>query len=101
MVGSANWSELFTGHDFFHKYKFYLQVVASSGSADLQLKWSGTVESKVRQLIMKLEQVPTLMCAHPYIKGFDQKSICYNDSEVRLVRSMPKWSLAFTRSPTL
>lgn len=85
MVGSANWSELFTGHDFFHKYKYYLQVVASSGSADLQLKWSGTVESKVRQLIMKLEQVPTLMCAHPYIKGFDQKSICYNDSEVRLV----------------
>lgn len=85
MVGSAEWSELFAGHDFFHKYKYYLQVVASSGSADLQLKWSGTVESRVRQLIMKLEQVPTLMCAHPYTKGFDQKSLCYNDTEVRLV----------------
>jgi poly(A) polymerase len=85
IVGTSTWKDLFRKHDFFYKYKFYLQVIASSGSADLQLKWSGTVESKVRQLIMKLELVPTMMCAHPYIKGFDQVSECHNDDEVRLV----------------
>lgn len=85
VIGKSDWAELFEKHDFFHRYKYYLQVVASSGSADLQLKWSGTVESKVRQLIMKLEMVPTLMCAHPFIKGFDQVSLCYNDAEVRMV----------------
>ena len=85
MIGKAEWNELFAKHDFFHKYKYYLQVIASSGSADLQLKWHGTVESKVRQLVMKLELVPTLLCAHPFIKGFDQVSECRNDNEVRAV----------------
>ncbi|PWN48345.1 putative PAP1-poly(A) polymerase [Violaceomyces palustris] len=85
IIGRAEWSELFAKHDFFYKYKYYLQVIASSGSADLQLKWSGTVESKLRQLIMKLELVPTLMCAHPFVKGFDQVSECWDDNEVRRV----------------
>ncbi|KAJ1024188.1 hypothetical protein NDA16_003027 [Ustilago loliicola] len=85
IIGKTDWSELFAKHDFFFKYKYYLQVIASSGSADLQLKWHGTVESKIRQLVMKLELVPTITCAHPFIKGFDQVSECYNDHEVRLV----------------
>lgn len=85
IVGSTQWGELFDKHDFFHKYKYYLQVIASSGSADMQLKWSGTVESRVRQLIMKLELVPTLICAHPFIKGFNQVSHCLDENEVRLV----------------
>ncbi len=85
IIGKTDWSELFAKHDFFFKYKYYLQVIASSGSADLQLKWHGTVESKIRQLVMKLELVPTIMCAHPFIKGFDQVSECWNDHEVRLV----------------
>lgn len=85
IIGKTNWDELFAKHDFFFKYKYYLQVIASSGSADLQLKWHGTVESKIRQLVMKLELVPTITCAHPFIKGFDQVSECWNDHEVRLV----------------
>ena len=39
IVGKAQWSELFAKHDFFHKYKYYLQVIASTGNADLQIKW--------------------------------------------------------------
>lgn len=38
-MGSAQWSELFTKHTFFHKYRYYLQVIASTGNADLQIKW--------------------------------------------------------------
>ncbi|WFD42147.1 polynucleotide adenylyltransferase [Malassezia psittaci] len=83
--GEAQWRELFEKHDFFHRYKYYLQVIASSGSADLQLKWQGTVESRLRQLVMKLELVPTLVLAHPFVKGFNQESVCFTDEEVRQV----------------
>lgn len=43
------------------------------------------MESKVRQLVGKLENVPTLVCAHPFTKGFEQISKCHNDDEVRMV----------------
>ncbi|CUA74299.1 poly(A) polymerase [Rhizoctonia solani] len=79
------WSELFAKHDFFQKYRYYLQIVASSGSADDQLKWSGMVESKIRQLIVKLEFVDQLEVAHPFVKGFNQKLYCLDDAEVQAV----------------
>ncbi|THV08136.1 Poly(A) polymerase [Dendrothele bispora CBS 962.96] len=85
IVGSASWSELFTKHDFFHKYRYYLQIIASTGNADLQIKWSGTVESRIRQLVMKLEYVDSLLLAHPFVKGFEQVSYCVSDEEVRAV----------------
>jgi poly(A) polymerase len=85
IVGSANWSELFSKHDFFHRYRYYLQVIASTGDANLQIKWSGTVESRIRQLVMKLEYVDSLTLAHPFTKGFDQVAYCLNEDEVRAV----------------
>ncbi|KAG7097409.1 hypothetical protein E1B28_004757 [Marasmius oreades] len=85
IVGTANWSELFAKHDFFHKYKYYLQIIASTGNADLQIKWSGTVESRIRLLVKQLEFVDTLTLAHPFVKGFEQVSYCLSDEEVRAV----------------
>ncbi|KAF9782247.1 Poly(A) polymerase central domain-containing protein [Thelephora terrestris] len=85
IVGTAEWSELFKKHDFFHKYRYYLMVLASAANADLQCKWSGTVESKLRQLVMKLEYVESLVIAHPFIKGFDQEVLCLTDEEFRAV----------------
>ncbi|TEB37088.1 polymerase [Coprinellus micaceus] len=85
IIGTAQWSELFSKHDFFHKYRYYLQITASAGDAELQMKWSGTVESRVRQLVMKLEPVETLIRAHPFIKGFDQVSYCLDENEVKAV----------------
>ncbi|KAJ7462143.1 Poly(A) polymerase central domain-containing protein [Mycena latifolia] len=85
IVGKAAWSELFAKHDFFHKYRYYLQVITSTGSADLQIKWAGTVESRIRQLVMKLEYVDSVTLAHPFIKGFEQILYCLTDEEVRLV----------------
>jgi len=46
---------------------------------------SGTVESKLRQLVMKLEYVESLVIAHPFIKGFDQEMYCLTDEEIRAV----------------
>ncbi|KAJ7130989.1 poly-A polymerase [Mycena filopes] len=71
IVGKAAWSELFSKHDFFHKYRYYLKA--------------GTVESRIRQLVMKLEYVDSLTLAHPFIKGFEQILYCFTDEEVRLV----------------
>ncbi|OCH94279.1 poly-A polymerase [Obba rivulosa] len=85
IIGKASWSELFSKHDFFHKYRYYLQVIASTGSQELQTKWAGTVESRIRQLVMKLEYVDSLTLAHPFIKGFEQVSYCLSDEEVRAV----------------
>ncbi|KAG9097373.1 polynucleotide adenylyltransferase, partial [Ceratobasidium sp. 370] len=85
MYKRAEWSELFSKHDFFQKYRYYLQIIASSGKAEDQLKWSGTVESRLRQLVMKLEFVDQLEVAHPFVKGFEQKHYCLDDSEVRAV----------------
>jgi poly(A) polymerase len=45
----------------------------------------GTVESRLRQLVMKLEYVDSLILAHPFIKGFDQISYCLSEDEVRAV----------------
>ncbi|KXS10687.1 Poly(A) polymerase [Gonapodya prolifera JEL478] len=68
--GESEWKELFESHDFFDRYKHYLQVVVSSSSQSLQLKWSGLVESRLRQLVNRLESVDTLALAHPFIKEF-------------------------------
>ena len=39
IVGTAQWSELFAKHDFFLKYRYYLQITASTGDEALQIKW--------------------------------------------------------------
>ncbi|KAI9063335.1 polymerase [Trametes sanguinea] len=85
MKGEAEWSALFEKHDFFHRYRFYLQIIASSRDQETQSKWSGTVESKVRQLVMRLEFVDALKLAHPFIKGFDVVYYCLSEEEAQAV----------------
>lgn len=41
MAGTASWSELFSKHDFFHKYRNYIQVVALTRDPQQQIKWYG------------------------------------------------------------
>lgn len=48
---------------------------------------SGTVESKVRQLVMKIEQCDGLLLAHPFVKGIDRVFYCLNDVEGRAITS--------------
>lgn len=82
IVGASQWSALFQKHDFFHRYRYYLQIIASTDNPDMQNKWSGTVDSKLRQLVMKLEYVESLLLAHPFVKGFDRTSYCLSPDEV-------------------
>lgn len=39
LFGKATWDELWTKHDFFHRYHNYLQVVAAADDEEKALKW--------------------------------------------------------------
>ena len=85
VVRSAAWSELFAPHEFFQQYRYYLQITASSIDLDVQLKWSGTVQSKIRSLIKNLEFNEQLEMAHPFVDGFERQNICESTDEMHLV----------------
>ena len=75
------WGDLFSKHDFFYKYKFYLSITATTKGTDEQhLKWSGLVESKVRLFVMKLETLPGIKLAQPFVKPFEH-AYYYNTPE--------------------
>lgn len=82
MAGKGKWSDLFAKSDFFHSYKNYLQITSSSMSSESQLTWSGLVEAKLRQFVLKLELVDMINLAHPYIKGIDRIHYCLSEDEV-------------------
>ncbi|CAD1811846.1 Poly(A) polymerase PAPalpha [Candida parapsilosis] len=84
--GQKSWSDLLERHDFFHKYKFYLCVVAATKSnTEEHSKYSGMVESKLRLLVQKLEQVEGVELAHPYVKSFENGYQCKSDEEVHSI----------------
>ncbi|KAJ7495537.1 Poly(A) polymerase central domain-containing protein [Mycena latifolia] len=85
IAGTASWSELFSKHDFFHKYRNYIQVIALSRDPQAQIKWAGTVESRMRHLITKLEFVDNLRLAHPFVKGFARVVRCASEDEAASV----------------
>eukprot|EP00304_Pavlova_gyrans_P000538 CAMPEP_0206040220 /NCGR_PEP_ID=MMETSP1466-20131121/5259_1 /ASSEMBLY_ACC=CAM_ASM_001126 /TAXON_ID=44452 /ORGANISM="Pavlova gyrans, Strain CCMP608" /LENGTH=610 /DNA_ID=CAMNT_0053414893 /DNA_START=20 /DNA_END=1849 /DNA_ORIENTATION=- len=64
----AEWDELFEAQDFFGTYRNFVVVRPLAVSEDEHRRWEGTVESKLRHLIKKLEVVPHLGGAHPYPK---------------------------------
>lgn len=43
------------------------------------------MESRIRQLVMKLELVDTIDIAHPFVKGFDKTYHCASAEEVNAV----------------
>ncbi|KAI9312351.1 Poly(A) polymerase central domain-containing protein [Dichotomocladium elegans] len=83
MAGSGKWVDLFESSNFFQAYKHYLQVTAMSQTSEDQLKWSGLVKSKLRQLVLKLELVEMLVLAHPYTKSIDRVHYCFDEQEVK------------------
>ncbi|KAI9610044.1 hypothetical protein H4Q26_007038 [Puccinia striiformis f. sp. tritici PST-130] len=85
-TGTKPWAALFDKHDFFTRYRYYLQITASSPNAEIQLKWAGTVEARLRQLVMKVEEVDTVDLAHPFINGFERESYYLTSEEVRMIQ---------------
>ncbi|KAF8388872.1 hypothetical protein HHK36_025553 [Tetracentron sinense] len=63
----VQWSALFEPYHFFETYKNYLQVDIVAADADDLRAWKGWVESRLRQLTLKIERdtYGMLQC-HPY-----------------------------------
>ncbi|KAJ6295698.1 hypothetical protein OIU78_023678 [Salix suchowensis] len=66
-LNKAQWSALFEPYLFFEAYKNYLQVdIVAVDAADL-LAWKGWVESRLRQLTLKIERDTNgMLQCHPY-----------------------------------
>ncbi|AEC07762.1 Nucleotidyltransferase class I-like C-terminal [Arabidopsis thaliana x Arabidopsis arenosa] len=65
-LNKQHWSSLFQQYMFFEAYKNYLQVDVLAADAEDLLAWKGWVESRFRQLTLKIERDTNgmLMC-HP------------------------------------
>ncbi|KAH7651213.1 poly(A) polymerase protein [Dioscorea alata] len=66
-LSKASWSALFEPYFFFETYKNYLQIdIVATDADDLRI-WKGWVESRLRQLTLKIERdtYGMLQC-HPY-----------------------------------
>ena len=85
-TGQLHWKDLFAKHTFFTKdYKYYLSIVAASRTKDAQHVWSGYVESKVRLLVVNLDNQGSIEVARPFNKGFERVHHCKNEEEIQAV----------------
>ncbi|CAI0441415.1 unnamed protein product [Linum tenue] len=66
-LSKAHWSALFEPYLFFDSYKNYLQVDIIAADTDDLLAWKGWVESRLRQLTLKIERDTNgMLQCHPY-----------------------------------
>ncbi|KAJ1437831.1 polymerase, nucleotidyl transferase domain [Sesbania bispinosa] len=74
-ANKADWDTLFEPYPFFDAYKNYLQIDISAENDDDLRKWKGWVESRLRQLTLKIERhtFGMLQC-HPHPGDFSDKS---------------------------
>ncbi|KAF7561886.1 hypothetical protein G7046_g2261 [Stylonectria norvegica] len=87
MVGKRPWSDLFIKHTFFTQgYKYYISVISVGKTKEAHKTWSGYVESKVRMLVQKLEQHPSIAIAHAFNKGYVRRHHCKSVEEIEQVQ---------------
>ncbi|GFZ08574.1 poly(A) polymerase 2 [Actinidia rufa] len=74
-LNKAQWCALFEPYLFFEDYKNYLQIDIIAADADDLLAWRGWVESRLRQLTLKIERdtYGMLQC-HPYLNEYADTS---------------------------
>lgn len=71
----AQWSALFEPYLFFEAYKNYLQVDIVAADSDDLLAWKGWVESRLRQLTLKIERDTNgMLQCHPYPNEYTDTS---------------------------
>jgi len=66
------WQKLFEKSNFFGRYKHYIEIDVMAQTDHEHRKWLGWIESRLRLLILKLEQTPNVLYAQPFPKGFEQ-----------------------------
>lgn len=73
-ANKANWDTLFEAYQFFEAYRNYLQIDITAENADDLRNWKGWVESRLRQLTLKIERhTYNMLQCHPHPGGFSDK----------------------------
>ncbi|KAL9429350.1 hypothetical protein AB3S75_031213 [Citrus x aurantiifolia] len=71
----VDWDTLFEPFTFFEAYKNYLRIDISAENADDLRNWKGWVESRLRQLTLKIERhTYNMLQCHPHPGDFSDKS---------------------------
>lgn len=79
-------SELFTPFDFFAHFSTYIMVLITANSEDDLLKWEGFVESRVRQLVVRLANLPfSAVRPHPKVLHDDKNNAAASKEGGQLV----------------
>lgn len=78
MLRGAKWDRFFEAPSFFYRYQHFLVLLVTSQTADDQLAWCGLVESKIRLLVVNLEQDRHISLAHVNTKCFEYKKASAN-----------------------
>ncbi|XP_047043773.1 nuclear poly(A) polymerase 4-like [Lolium rigidum] len=76
--GARGWEALFQPFHFFKAYKSYLQVdvKVAGGEADLR-EWKGWVESRLRQLVIRVEMATAgMLLCHPNPQAYADDRQC-------------------------
>lgn len=58
--GKCKWAEVYRPLPFFTQHKFYIQIEVLAATPQVFTKWLGWIESKLRQLVKHLEQIPSV-----------------------------------------
>jgi len=58
--GRCKWSDVYRPLPFFNQHKFFLLIEVLSSTPQVFTKWTGWIESKLRQLVKHLEQIPSV-----------------------------------------
>ncbi|KAF2298365.1 hypothetical protein GH714_023279 [Hevea brasiliensis] len=74
-ANKADWDTLFEPFSFFEAYKNYLQIDINAENEDDLRNWKGWVESRLRQLTLKIERhTYNMLQCHPHPGEFTDKS---------------------------
>ncbi|KAG8661569.1 hypothetical protein MANES_01G015800v8 [Manihot esculenta] len=74
-ANKADWDTLFEPFSFFEAYKNYLQIDINAENEDDLRNWKGWVESRLRQLTLKIERHTfNMLQCHPHPGEFTDKS---------------------------
>ncbi|CAK7349665.1 unnamed protein product [Dovyalis caffra] len=74
-ASKAEWDTLFEPFSFFEAYKNYLQIDISAENEDDLRQWKGWVESRLRQLTLKIERhTYNMLQCHPHPGKFSDES---------------------------
>ncbi|KAI3379881.1 hypothetical protein SNEBB_002275 [Seison nebaliae] len=71
--GTMQWIDLFQPLNFFQRYKNYLVIVGKAETEEFNLEWQGLLESRLRHLVLALEQVGSIKLVHLHQNPYKHK----------------------------